>query len=57
MVIAEEASMREAKLKMDSADGCQDILVTENDKADEAVAGWVSNVRLAKYMEVSRLVL
>jgi hypothetical protein len=51
VVVAEGASIAEAKLRMDRAPFCQDIFVTANGSADESLLGWVSNVRLAESLE------
>ena len=52
VVVAERLSIHEAKVRMLAVPKCQDIIVTANGNADEGVAGWVSNVRLAKFLEV-----
>ncbi|MGB2983988.1 MAG: hypothetical protein WBC63_09045 [Candidatus Bipolaricaulia bacterium] len=51
VVVAEDASIAEAKLKMDRVPFCQDIFVTAKGAADEPLMGWVSNLRLAESLK------
>jgi hypothetical protein len=50
IVVAENAPLAEAKRRAEAAN-IQDIFVTETGAADEPPIGWISNVRMAKYME------
>lgn len=52
VVVAADSSIQEAKFRMHAVSKCQDIIVTPTGSAEEAVSGWVSNVRLAKFLEV-----
>ncbi len=54
VVISEQTKIGEAKRKMEAAQAtppCQDIFVTKSGGVDEPLLGWISNVRLAKYLE------
>jgi hypothetical protein len=51
VVVAEDATIAEAKRKMEQKPFCQDIFVTARGTADEPLIGWVSNVRLAESLE------
>jgi len=50
IVVAKNATLKAAKEKMQSIKTCQDIFVTETGDPKEPVLGWVSNIRLAKYL-------
>ncbi len=52
VVVSEETPIREASEKMQAVKTCQDIIVTGNGKPDSPVTGWVSNVRLARFIEM-----
>jgi len=52
VIVSENSTLSEAKRKMEGYKSCQDIFVTKDGKRDEPLKGWMSNVRLAKYMEV-----
>ncbi len=52
VVVPEKATLADAKSKMESVAGCEDIFITKSSSADEPMLGWISNVRLAKYMQV-----
>lgn len=51
VVVSEQISIVQAKLKMESVPSCQDIFVTKEGSLDEPLTGWISNVRLAKFLE------
>lgn len=51
VVVSEQISIAEAKLKMESLPSCQDIFVTREGSLKEPLTGWISNVRLAKFLE------
>jgi hypothetical protein len=40
-----------AKARLESLPMCQDILITQQGKSDEPLLGWVSNIRLSKYLQ------
>lgn len=46
--VAQDRSLGDAKAVMDGIAGCQDIIVTEHGKADEAVVGWISNIDIGR---------
>jgi hypothetical protein len=50
VVVAEQATLAEAKSKMENIP-CQDIFITKGGTPDEPLSGWISNVRLSKYLE------
>ena len=43
-IVAEEASMADAKMAMDRIPNCLDVFVTKNGKRDEPVIGWITNL-------------
>jgi hypothetical protein len=51
VVVSERSTLADAKRKMEETPSCQDIFITKGGSPDEAVTGWMSNVRLAKYLE------
>jgi hypothetical protein len=51
VVVSEQATIVTAKQKMESIKSCQDIFITKEGSADEPLIGWISNVRLTKYLE------
>lgn len=51
VVVSEKAALDEAKRKLDDAPTCQDIFVTKGGTVDEPLIGWISNARLARYLE------
>ena len=51
IVVAEQSTIAEAKFKMEAISGCQDVFVSKNGTADEPLTGWISNMRLGKYLE------
>ncbi len=51
VIVSEQISIAEAKLKMESVPSCQDIFVTREGSVEEPLTGWISNVRLAKFLE------
>ena len=46
-----KSTLADAKAKMEGSRTSQDIFITEKGNADEELLGWISNVRLAKYLE------
>ncbi len=46
--VAEDRTLADAKAKMESQTGCQDVIVTHQGNADEPVLGWVSNVDISR---------
>jgi hypothetical protein len=50
IVVSANTTLAEAKRKAEAAN-IQDIFVTERGTADEQPIGWISNVRMAKYLE------
>jgi len=51
IVVAERTTLSEAKKKMEDIPICQDIFITKEGKSKEKLIGWISNIRLAKYLE------
>lgn len=51
VVVAEMATLAEAKRKMEGQPTCSDIFVTKRGGPDEPLTGWISNVRLSKSLE------
>jgi len=51
VVVSKQTSLNVAKRKMEAAAPCQDIFVTGEGGADESPVGWISNLRMAKYLE------
>ena len=42
--VREDATLAEAKAKMDQTPNCQDIFVTRNGSRSEAILGWITNI-------------
>ena len=51
VVVSEQSTLAEAKGKMEEKAPCQDIFITRGGTPDEPLTGWLSNVRMAKYLE------
>jgi CBS domain-containing protein len=51
VVVSEETTITEAKRKMEETPNCQDIFITKKGTPDEPLTGWISNMRLGKYLE------
>lgn len=51
VVVAETATLAEAKRKMEGQPPCSDIFVTKRGGPDEPLTGWISNIRLSKSLE------
>jgi hypothetical protein len=51
VVVSEQSTIADAKRKMEETRSCQDIFITKKGTSDEPLTGWVSNVRLAKFLE------
>ncbi len=51
VVVSEQSTIADAKRKMEETRSCQDIFITKKGTPDEPLTGWVSNVRLAKFLE------
>jgi hypothetical protein len=46
-----DATVGDAKKKMDETTNCQDVFVTENGKPDEVMMGWLTNTDIAKHLK------
>jgi hypothetical protein len=46
--IAENATLADAKAKMEGTPNCQDVFVTPSGSKDESVLGWITNADIAK---------
>ena len=44
--VDEKASVADAKAKMESKPGCQDLIVTKTASKDEPMLGWMTNVQI-----------
>lgn len=51
VVVSEKACIAEAKTKMEARQLCQDIFITKSGSPTESLQGWISNVRLIKYLQ------
>ena len=51
VVVSQKTSLKEAKEKMEKNPSCKDIFITENGTSDEPIIGWISNIRLSKYLQ------
>lgn len=51
-VIAEKASLADAKQAMDRRPGCQDVFVTKGGTDKEPIIGWITNVIIAENAKV-----
>lgn len=43
-IVAEDATLADAKRAMESLPSCQDVFITRNGRGDEPVSGWLTNV-------------
>ena len=50
VVVSEKTSIEIAKRKMEAVSSCQDIFTTESGGFIEPMTGWVSNIRIAKFL-------
>ena len=51
VLASETTTIASAKRSLDQHTSCQDIFVNKDGKPDDPLMGWISNVRLAKYLE------
>jgi hypothetical protein len=51
VVISEQFTLDAAKKKLKQTPSCQDIFITKEGSIDEPLTGWISNVRLVKFLE------
>ncbi|MGV7223175.1 MAG: hypothetical protein ACQ9MH_16800 [Nitrospinales bacterium] len=51
VVVSVQSTLADAKRKMEEARPCQDIFITKKGNTDEQLMGWISNVRISKYLE------
>jgi len=52
VVVSKQTFLDTAKRKMEAVAPCQDIFITSGGSEDEPLVGWISNLRMAKYLEV-----
>lgn len=52
VIVSESTSIGAAKKRMEEIPSCQDIFITKSGKADEPLSGWISNIRLEKFLKV-----
>lgn len=51
VIVSESTTIEDAKEKMEAAgSACQDIFITKDGGEKEPVTGWISNIRLIKYL-------
>ena len=48
--IALDATLADAKAKMDAIPDCQDVIITDTGDADKPVRGWLTNIQIIKKM-------
>ncbi|GCL65217.1 hypothetical protein [Pseudaquabacterium pictum] len=51
VLVSPTDSLDTAKSRMEAVSGCQDIFVTADGTASQRLAGWITNIRLAKFMQ------
>ena len=51
VVVSEQTTIAAAKRKMEEARPAQDIFITKDGDLDEPLTGWISNVRLSKFLK------
>ncbi len=52
MVVKESATLLEANAKMEEYPFARDVFVTRGGTPEEPYIGWISNMRLIKFLEV-----
>jgi hypothetical protein len=50
-LVAASDTIATAKARLDALPSCQDIFITQEGKGDQPLLGWVSNIRLGKYLQ------
>ena len=50
IMVSEQTALAAAKCKMEETPDCQDIFITKGGSPDEPLTGWISNVRMAKFL-------
>lgn len=50
-LVAANDTIATAKARLEMLPTCQDIFITQEGKVDQPLLGWVSNVRLSKYLQ------
>jgi len=53
VVVSEQTTLAAAKRKMEDKPNCQDIYITKDGSPEEPLTGWISNVRMAKFLKIS----
>ncbi len=51
VVVGENSTVADAKQRMDQIPFCQDVFVTKDGSEKGPIVGWISNIRLSKYLE------
>jgi hypothetical protein len=51
-LVRQDADLAEAKDKMDNAQNCLDVLVTQNGNGNESVLGWITNAKIEEVAKV-----
>jgi len=52
VIVSENTSIGAAKKRMEEIPSCQDTFITKSGKAEEPLSGWISNIRLEKFLRV-----
>ncbi|MEJ2756141.1 MAG: hypothetical protein P8104_10015 [Gammaproteobacteria bacterium] len=50
VIVSESMTIGDAKNLMEQTPGCLDIFVTKSGTNKEELLGWISNIRLSKYL-------
>ena len=51
IIVSEETTLATANSRLEDLPSSQDIFITKGGGSDEALIGWISNLRLAKFLE------
>ncbi|MEB3335091.1 MAG: hypothetical protein VKP70_08915 [Cyanobacteriota bacterium] len=51
VLVATTDTIATAKARLEASPSCQDIFITKDGKSDQPLLGWVSNIRLSKYLQ------
>lgn len=51
IIVSEQSTISAAKQRMEEMSPCQDTFVTKHGTGDESLTGWISNVRISKFLE------
>ena len=51
VIVSEQSTLATAKKRMEGIRSCQDIFITKEGSPNESLIGWVSNIRMAKFLK------